>query len=749
MASKDNKRITIKLQSDTAGGLEQLAKAEKAGAKIRKTKTGVADVTSSGGTRNVDFIYRDIETLKVLQNINQETIAANRVKPKKSAPMQYDLVDSINKDLTKQFNFLPKKWFDINPKVLLRKNATPEEIKGAQEALKTAEKTALSRETRNRRTIMADKAQAKAAAESALNYKKNLKLYLRDYKYKTNLLKKAADEEAKNIEKNKKLSAKQYRDNLKRALRNYKYQAQMDRKRLAAAENVRKADHKKQMTRFKTRSSTLRGLSTMSLSANMSMLGIMFSFMSLFTMVSGLFGGLLAAAANLSGAVTGGALSSAFLSPEALGLGTRINPETGKEEKIGIERDQMDVAGLVEGYKKSIAVQGEMTYLFAKFASDILNDTEFMTAIVDSLKELAKTFSDPEFLRQVIKAAKSFIDMAPDLMNAVKGLLDLTAMIMPWLQMFLPLILSSVILLPLLSLFNAIFGVVMMGFALSNDLLAAILLRTEAARLATAAGGVAQGLGVGTAAAAGAGGSGILGGLLGGLSFAAIKEGILGAFLAVFEAGALVTGFAIMVGAILGLIGVGIFDALGILDWVGELGKAFGDWLGGSDFGQWIKNVLVVLTSPLLILGAIVVGLVEGGIGGAITKVWDAVYLIDTALQNIFTGILDTLILPLIWLLDSIIKGIDRAISNMGENVFTKGISDLFGLGWFATGGYVSNTGLAMVHEGEYISNTSQPTSNGNITQEVNITVYGDLDSKAADKVVDELINQQRYSSWS
>ena len=63
-------------------------------------------------------------------------------------------------------------------------------------------------------------------------------------------------------------------------------------------------------------------------------------------------------------------------------------------------------------------------------------------------------------------------------------------------------------------------------------------------------------------------------------------------------------------------------------------------------------------------------------------------------------------------------------------------------------GGQVTSTGLAMVHEGEYITNSSESNS-GNISQVVNINVYGDLDDNAADRVIDELVSQQRYSSWS
>ena len=86
----------------------------------------------------------------------------------------------------------------------------------------------------------------------------------------------------------------------------------------------------------------------------MSMLGIMFSFMSLYSIVSGIFKTIFSAASNLTGAVSGGALSEAF-------LGQRVNKEGNPVD--------MDIGLLVEGYKKSLGVQGEISYQMSLLAT--------------------------------------------------------------------------------------------------------------------------------------------------------------------------------------------------------------------------------------------------------------------------------------------------------------------------------------------------------------------------------------------
>ena len=727
---------------------------EKAGFKDKQV--GTTTTTKGVETRT----YRDLN--KNQERIAKDTISANNTyfenqkkekeKSEKISTENTKSLISANNKLRSSFIDLPKSFIKQFPKGVINRQ---KDIPLAQEALKAARTNETARKNRQKKQAKADREEAENTLSmqklEAIKSKNIAKMYGQQIKAKEEAEKIATKSLVGNIKTRKDAEIDQEKK-LQSDQRDYWRNAKKERDRLvkeqskreSSMENLRKANHKKQVTRYKTRSALSRNLSTMSLSLNMSMLGIMFSFMSLFSIITGVFGSIFAAASNLTGAVSGGALAEAFLSPEALKM-TAINPETGKEEAIGLKRQGMDVGSLVESYKKSLGVQGEMAYQMSKLSAALLNNPEFMAGVMSAIDVLSNTFSDPEFVRSVVKSMKAIMDMLPDVLDSLLILLDLTTMFIPFLQTWLPLILASVILLPILSLFNAVFGVVAMGFAVTNELLAAILVSQEATRLASVASSGVIALGAPAAAA----GGGLAGGMLGGLSWAAVTSGIGKAITGALALGPVALGLAALVGTVLGLIGVGILDAIGVLDWAGEIGGAFGEWLSGSEIGTALGNLFIVLTSPISMLGALFVGLVEGGIDGAMSRVSEMWNLILTAIEIVFFTMFRNIVKPIVSLISTITNTASGVLSNLGENIFTKTFSDVLGLGWYATGGQVTNTGLAMVHEGEYISNSSEPTSNGNVSQNVNITVYGDLDSKAADKVIDELVAQQRYSSWS
>lgn len=728
---------------------------EKAGFKDKQV--GTTTTTKGVETR----IYRDLT--KNQERVAKETISANntyfenqkkeKVKSEKISTENTKSLISANNKLRSSFIDLPKSFIKQFPKGVINRQ---KDIPLAQEALKAARTNETARKNRQKKQAKADREEAENTLSmqklEAIKSKNIAKMYDEQNKAKEDADKHVTKSLVNNIINRKKVESEQEKK-LQSDQRDYWRNAKKERDRLvkeqakreSSMENLRKANHKKQVTRYKTRSALSRNLSTMSLSLNMSMLGIMFSFMSLFSIITGVFGSIFAAASNLTGAVSGGALAEAFLSPEALKM-TAINPETGKEEAIGLKRQGMDVGSLVESYKKSLGVQGEMAYQMSKLSAALLNNPEFMAGVMSAIDVLSNTFSDPEFVRSVVKSMKAIMDMLPDVLDSLLILLDLTTMFIPFIQTWLPLILASVILLPILSLFNAVFGVVAMGFAVTNELLAAILVSLEATRLASVAASGASALGVPAAAVAGAGGGGILASLgLGGAAGGAAAGGAGAGLGTIGLSGLILLATTIISTKIKNWISDKFNDIVfetpiinvpfnmleDITDgFINKAKEIVLNWIVGSDGSDKKRDILSSvldyvcawvdkLFSPSMLLHDGSVGTFGGLHAQFITIIWD--YAIQI-LKNIIT------------------TGDPYSSFRTPPSLEDRG---------YATGGYVSNTGLAMVHEGEYISNSSEPTSNGNVSQNVNITVYGDLDSKAADKVIDELVAQQRYSSWS
>lgn len=707
MAKKPISKYIIEIKSKEQA--ERISKTGLEPYKVEKSKTGIT---------TVEYRNANTEQIKVLEGVRKENEKQNKSKSDTTSSQNRVIADTQRK-LEKHYKHLTK----LQRTTYIEGGVNSENLNKALSVLKSAEtKAGAEKQTQKRISFLTNAINNNSKYLSQIKFNGDEKQQERMNQALNRILKRGIT----------KPSEMAVAEDVVGQIDAIKNKEKEEKKRINAIEKLRKANHKKQVTRYKTRSAFSRNLSTMSLSLNMSMLGIMFSFMSLFSMLTGVFGSIFAAASNLTGAVSGGALAEAFLSPEALGM-TAINPETGKEEAIGLKRQGMDVGSLVESYKKSLGVQGEMAYQMSRLSAALLNNPEFMAGVMSAIDELSNTFSDPEFVRSVVKSMKTIMEMLPDVLDSLLILLDLTTMFIPFLQTWLPLILASVILLPVLSLFNAVFGVVAMGFAVTNDLLAAILVSQEATRLASIATSGASALGVPAAAA----GGGILASL--GLGGAGAGLGTISLY-----------GIALLATTIIStkiknwisdsfndivfetpIISVP-FDMLeditdGLIDKAKEIVL---NWIVGSDGSEEKRDILSSVLDY---------------IGDWVDDLFSPSILLNDASISGFSG-LNAQLITMIW--DFAVEVLNNILTTGDPLSSFRAPPSLADRG-YATGGYVSNTGLAMVHEGEYISNSSEPTSNGNVSQNVNITVYGDLDSKAADKVIDELVAQQRYSSWS
>ena len=109
-------------------------------------------------------------------------------------------------------------------------------------------------------------------------------------------------------------------------------------------------------------------------------------------------------------------------------------------------------------------------------------------------------------------------------------------------------------------------------------------------------------------------------------------------WLAAGSAGAL--AFAAAIGAVIGLIGVWILKVTGILDWIGQLGTMLADSLPG-----WARDAILAVISifagGLALLGALIVGFMEGGLQGAIERGEEVIQIFGGAWERLFSGVMD------------------------------------------------------------------------------------------------------------
>lgn len=108
------------------------------------------------------------------------------------------------------------------------------------------------------------------------------------------------------------------------------------------------------------------------------------------------------------------------------------------------------------------------------------------------------------------------------------------------------------------------------------------------------------------------------------------------AWMAAGSAGAIATAAAI--GLIIGMIVVWLLKKAGILDWFSTLGEKFREW------DSWIKDIILIITSPLSLLGAAIIDIVDGNLGFPKLKkgfeiIWDTVGNLIDRVKNLIDWI--------------------------------------------------------------------------------------------------------------
>lgn len=231
----------------------------------------------------------------------------------------------------------------------------------------------------------------------------------------------------------------------------------------------------------------------------------------------------------------------------------------------------------------------------------------------------------------------------------------------------------------------------------------------------------------------------IAGGLLS-LAGVNVSGGIIAGMTAAMAAGggaaAVAWITAVGAGIALGLAGVALLVHSGALDWVSEIGRAF------EEKHPWLMDILKGLSGPMGALGVAAIDLVTGRIDkipedvgkvmdesyAAWGRTWDRIKTLtgavwEATLSVIGTawdrawGTLQSVALNVITGITSSIRDrIQSVVSWIGSlNPFSSwqvpsfsGLTSSIRLPYFASGGYVEETGLAMLHRGEYVTSSIQ-----------------------------------------
>lgn len=170
-------------------------------------------------------------------------------------------------------------------------------------------------------------------------------------------------------------------------------------------------------------------------------------------------------------------------------------------------------------------------------------------------------------------------------------------------------------------------------------------------------------------------------------------------WLAAGSAGAL--AFAAAIGAVIGLFAVWILKITGVLDWIGQLGTMLADALPG-----WARDsilaVISIFAGGLALLGALIVGFMEGGLQGAIERGEQVLQIFAGAWERLIGGIMGTLNdwkEDVISLAEGVAEDLANAVTTGVTGLFNAVVPDQITLPEFSIGG--QHIGVDIPHIGE------------------------------------------------
>jgi hypothetical protein len=415
----------------------------------------------------------------------------------------------------------------------------------------------------------------------------------------------------------------------------------------------RMAEINKTISRFKMQNFMLQ----------MGTLGVMFSFMSVIAMLRGMVTSLTSQVGDIGGMFKNVAMGMAFVKDPKIKAGMR--------ELLGNPKQMIDA------WKNFTGIMSTFNALLMKLAVTIFTDDVIMEKLYRVITVVMDTLSDRTFIDNLLTFIETVISALPGLINDLTMLVGIVAGLSKipgfegLVKTFGELFLASVILLPILSA---------IGWAISiaeatSAVLASSTLATWFAGLTVA---------IGTASAA-------LDLFFASLGLVTI-DAITGA-VSLTLAGLIAS---IVAGLALGLTGIWVMVQSGFTKLLADMGA----WFEGA--APQVMNMLKIFTAPFGMLGTLIIDLVTGQFGSIVSD-------LSNIMLQVFTAALE-LIQPVIARIPFVGS---RWSSQISDTLATlQSMRTMTYTGTYvpraAGGGFVAETGLAVIHKGETITPANQ-----------------------------------------
>ncbi len=395
----------------------------------------------------------------------------------------------------------------------------------------------------------------------------------------------------------------------------------------------------------------------------MGTLGVMFSFMSVISLIRGMVTSLTSQLGDIGGMFKNVAMGMAFVKDPKLKAGMR--------ELLGNPRQMIDA------WKNFTGIMSTFNAMLMKLAVTIFTDDVIMEKLYRVLNVIMDTLSDRTFIDNLLTFVEKLVMALPGLITDLTMLLGLASGLSKipgfenLIKTFGELFLASVILLPILSA---------IGWGISIAEAAAAVLASST--LATWFAGL--GVSIGTASAA----LDLFFASLGLVSIDAITGAV-----SLTLAGWLTS---IGAGLALGFAGVWLLVNSGLSKLLADMGS----WAEGA--APAVMNLLKILTAPIAMLGTIVIDLVTGQFSSIQNDLANIMLQTIEAAIEIVQGAISSI--PFVG------KGWAAQLDSSLASIRAMRQSTLSGtyIPRAAEGGFVAETGLAVIHKGETVVPANQ-----------------------------------------
>jgi hypothetical protein len=459
--------------------------------------------------------------------------------------------------------------------------------------------------------------------------------------------------------------------------------------------------------RLKRYSGTLHRISMGFLAINMSALGMYFSMFSVITLlrsgISSLFGPL----SDIGGAFEQLAMSEAF----GMGIGQNLDPEK-----------------IITAWERFTGLQADIQSMLLVLGTEVLTDPKVWDAVSSAMKSVFDTLAQPDTINAIKSLVIALANTLPIIVRELPGIANIVTTISPYLETLIPLAIKAAIAMPFLALATGVasfIGALVQGVVWIARFYASY-------KALGALGAISKTLGLGVEDIT----------FFGGLPTNLLDK--LKKFLGIGTTATPLLLGEIAVAATLAVTLYWVLTDDGVAEWWGSLGDKIRENLAanlGLDIieaaGFWVIEYGAIILKHI---ASLEFDLISIDLERFKQKLWDNPIM--KWLQE--NPVLDFVIRVGVSLIFPPAGGYDQLRS------YFMGPTDLSGqYQSYATGGYISKSGFAYLHQGEYVSpkyevasSDSQPSVTNNT---FSINVYGTMTKEVNDDLINKLQNAITY----